>query len=111
MEFRLLYITTARVEEARRIGRALVEERLAACANIVTGLESIYHWQGAVVEDKEVLLIVKTRAELVDAVIAKVKTLHSYTCPCVVALPILAGNPAYLEWLGHETRESVSARS
>jgi periplasmic divalent cation tolerance protein len=111
MEFRLLYITTARVEEARRIGRALVEERLAACANIVPGPESIYHWQGDVVEDKEVLLIVKTRAELVDAAIAKVKTLHSYTCPCVVALPILTGNPAYLEWLGQETRESVSAGS
>ena len=111
MDFRLVYITTARVEEARRIGRALVEERLAACANIVPGMESIYHWQGAVVEDKEVLLIVKTRADLVDAAIDKVKALHSYTCPCVVALPILTGNPAYLEWLGHETREPTPAGS
>lgn len=111
MEFRLLYITAARVEEARRIGRALVEERLAACANIVPGMESIYHWQGAVVEDKEVLLVVKTRVELVEAAIARVKALHSYTCPCVVALPILTGNPAYLEWLGQETREPTPAGS
>jgi periplasmic divalent cation tolerance protein len=111
MEFRLLYITAARVEEARRIGRALVEERLAACANIVPGMESIYHWQGAVVEDKEVLLVVKTRVELVEAAIGRVKALHSYTCPCVVALPILTGNPAYLEWLGQETREPTPAGS
>jgi periplasmic divalent cation tolerance protein len=111
MDFHLLYITAARVEEARRIGRALVEERLVACANILPGLESIYHWQGTVAEDKEVLLIVKTRADLVDAAIARVKALHSYTCPCVVALPILAGNPAYLEWLGQETGEPTPAGS
>jgi periplasmic divalent cation tolerance protein len=103
MDFRLLYITAAKIEEARRIAQSLVETRLAACANIVPGLESIYQWQGQVVQDREVLLLVKTRAELVDAVIARVKELHSYTCPCVVALPILAGNPAYLEWLGQET--------
>ena len=108
MEFRLLYITAAKVEEARRIGKALVEERLAACANIVPGLESIYHWQGEIVEDREILLIVKTRAELVDAAIAKVKELHSYTCPCIVALPILTGNPAYLDWLGQETMERTA---
>ena len=103
MDFRLLYVTVGKIEEARRIGQTLVESRLAACANIVPAIESIYHWQGAVVQDKEVLLVLKTRAELVDAVIAKVKELHSYTCPCVVALPILGGNPAYLEWLGQET--------
>lgn len=110
MEFRLLYITTAKVEEARRIGKVLVEERLAACANIVPALESIYRWQGAIVEDREILLIVKTRAALVDAAIAKVKALHSYTCPCIVALPILSGNPAYLEWLGQETGEAATAQ-
>ena len=109
MEFRLLYITTAKVEEARRIGKALVDARLAACANIVPGLESIYRWQGEVVEDKEILLILKTRSELVEAAIAKVKELHSYTCPCIVALPILTGNPAYLEWLGAETMEPAAA--
>jgi periplasmic divalent cation tolerance protein len=109
MDFRLLYITAAKVEEARRIGRALVEGRLAACANIVPGIESIYRWQGAIVEDREMLLIVKTRADLVDAAIAKVRELHSYTCPCVVSLPILAGNPAYLEWLGEETLATAPA--
>lgn len=111
MEFRLLYITVPKVEEARRIGQALVQERLAACANIVPSLESIYWWQGEVVQDREVLLVAKTRAELVEAVIARVKALHSYTCPCVVALPILAGNPAYLDWLGAETAAQPSEAS
>jgi periplasmic divalent cation tolerance protein len=111
MDFRLIYITAAKIEEARRIGRALVEARLAACANIVPGIESIYHWQGDIVEDREIVLLVKTHADLVDAVIGRVKEMHSYTCPCVVALPILAGNPAYLEWLGQETLERAPASS
>lgn len=109
MDFRLLYITVPKVEEARRIGRELVEARLAACANIVPGIESVYRWNGAVVEDREILLVLKTRAELVDAVIGRVKEIHSYTCPCIVALPILAGNPDYLDWLGTETVERASA--
>lgn len=109
MEFRLLYITTAKVEEARRIGNALVEERLVACANIMPGLESIYWWQDNVVQDREVLLVVKTRAERVDAAIARIKALHSYTCPCIVALPIVAGNPDYLAWLEAETRSAEAS--
>jgi periplasmic divalent cation tolerance protein len=103
MDFRFLYITTSKIEEARKIGSALVEARLAACANILSGMESIYWWRGEIVHDREVVLIVKTRAELVDKVIEQVKELHSYACPCVVALPILDGNPAYLSWLEAET--------
>ena len=103
MDFRFLYITTAKVEEARKIGSALVEARLAACANILSGMESIYWWRGEIVQDRETVLIVKTRAELVDKVIERVKEMHSYACPCIVALPILDGNPAYLSWLEAET--------
>ncbi|GEM_PF-317057 len=109
MDFRLLYITTSKIEEARKIGTALVEARLVACANIIPGLESIYWWQGSVVNDSEVLLVVKTRAEHVEAVIDKVKELHSYTCPCVVAMPILAGNPDYMRWLETETADVETA--
>ena len=110
-EIATVYATFAGDEEARRIARILVEEGLAACANIVPGIESIYRWQGAIVEDREMLLIVKTRTDLVDAVIARVKALHSYTCPCIVALPLVAGSPAYLEWLGQETLEGAPATS
>jgi periplasmic divalent cation tolerance protein len=103
MELRLLYVTASSREEAQKIGRAIVEERLAACANIIDGMQSIYWWQGKLTEDKEAVLILKTRADLVDSVIERVRALHSYSVPCVVALPILAGNPAYLEWLKAET--------
>ena len=104
MELRLLYITAATLDEARRIGEALVAERLAACANILSGAHSIYRWQGEIVRDSEVVIVAKTRAALVDAAIARVKALHSYQVPCVVALPILAGNADYLRWLEEETK-------
>jgi periplasmic divalent cation tolerance protein len=105
MEFRLVYITAGSRDAAKTIGRALVEERLVACANVIDGMDSIYWWEGKLTEDREAVLIVKTRAELVAAVTARVKALHSYTVPCVVALPILDGNPAYLDWLKAETAD------
>ena len=98
-----VYITTESLDEALAIGKALVKERLAACANVLDGAHSIYWWQGAVQEDREALLILKTRAELVDRLIERVKALHSYDCPCIVALPIVAGNPDYLTWIERET--------
>ena len=104
MELRLLYMTAATLDEARRIGEALVAERLAACANILPGAHSVYRWQGEIVHDSEVVIVAKTRADLLDAAIARVKALHSYQVPCVVALPILAGNAAYLEWLVEQTQ-------
>ena len=103
MDIRKLYITAGSRDEAKKIGHALVEARLAACANVIDGMESVYWWQGKLTEDREAVLIVKTRADLVAAVTARVKTLHSYTVPCVVALPILDGNPDYLDWVAAET--------
>ena len=103
MTINSVYITTESLDEALAIGKALVEERLAACANVLEGVHSIYWWQGAVQEDREALLILKTRAALVDRLIERVKALHSYDCPCVVALPIEAGNPDYLAWVEKET--------
>ena len=99
----LLYITAGSPEEARTVGRALVEARLAACANILPGMTSLYWWNDAVQEDSEAVLIVKTRKALVDRVVERVKEVHSYDCPCVVALPIEAGNPAFLQWIEDET--------
>ncbi|MGE5546527.1 MAG: divalent-cation tolerance protein CutA [Solirubrobacterales bacterium] len=100
----LIYITAANEDDARRLGQTLVEERLAACANILPGITSVYWWEGRLNEDREVALLLKTRADLVDGLIARARELHSYTCPCVVALPITAGNPAFLEWVKAETR-------
>ncbi len=104
MEPILIYITTASQEEAEHIGRTLVEERLAACANILPQHLSFYWWQGRLQEDYEIIVIAKTRRELLDALVARVLELHSYECPCVVALPITGGHAAYLQWVYQETR-------
>ncbi|MDH3235992.1 MAG: divalent-cation tolerance protein CutA [Alphaproteobacteria bacterium] len=103
MDCQLIYITASSAEEARKIARALVEERLAACANLLGDIGSIYWWEGAVQEDTEFALIVKSTAELVPSIVERVRVLHSYDCPCVVAMPITAGNSAFLEWIEAET--------
>jgi len=100
---RLIYITAESTDEARAIGRALVEARLAACANVLGPMTSIYRWEGVVQEGEEAVLIAKTTASLADALTAKVRELHSYDCPCVVALPVDGGNPAFLDWIVAET--------
>ena len=100
---RLIYITTDGPDEARKIGRALVEARLAACANIIDPMTSLYWWDGKVQEGRETILIAKTTVANVDGVTEKVRNLHSYDCPCVVSLPIETGNPAFLDWIEAET--------
>lgn len=103
---RFVYITASNRAEAVQIGRTLVEARLAACANVIDSVTSIYWWEGAVQEDTEAVLVLKTQAELVPALTERVKVMHSYSCPCVVALPIEDGNPAYLDWIARETTSS-----
>ena len=99
----LVYVTTESREQAIGIGRVLVGERLAACANVSGPITSIYRWEGLVHEDEEHVLIAKTRDSLVERLEARVKTLHSYDCPCVVALPITGGHRPFLEWIVAET--------
>lgn len=99
MDLRLVYITCADPAQAGRIGRALVEERLAACANVLLGMRSCYRWQGKVEEAEEAVLIAKTTAALVDTLTIRVKALHTYTIPCIVALPLVGGDAAYLAWI------------
>jgi periplasmic divalent cation tolerance protein len=100
----MIYITTSSRDEALRIGRTVVADRLAACANVLPGVTSVYRWQGEVQEDGETALILKTRSDLVERITQRVKELHSYDCPCVVALPIAGGNPDFLQWIAEETR-------
>ncbi len=102
-EARLIYITTDGTAEARMIGHALVEGRLAACANILDPMTSVYWWHGAVREAQETVLIAKTTVEKVDALTARVIELHSYDCPCIVSVPIDGGNPAFIDWVAAET--------
>ncbi len=103
MEACLGYITCGSREEAERIARALLEKRLIACANILDGLLSLYRWEGELARDREALLLVKTRRPLVDEVIRTVRAQHSYECPCITFLPLVAGDAAYLAWVDQET--------
>ena len=104
-----LYITAASRDEGLTLARTLVGERLIACANVIDRVTSVYWWEGAVQEGGEVVLVAKTRSGLVEQVIARVKELHSYSCPCVVALPIAAGNPDYLAWIEAEATGSAGS--
>ena len=105
MSATLVYVTASSKDEALKIARAVVEERLAACANVFQPITSIYWWDGKLQEEGETSFLLKTRADLVDALTQRVKALHSYTCPCVVALPVAAGNPDFLAWIDNETRK------
>lgn len=91
-------------EEAATIARALVDERLAACVQLVPKIRSFYRWEGEVHDDPEHLLVIKTTAARRDALIARIGELHSYDVPEAVALPIAAGSQAYLAWLGEVTQ-------
>lgn len=97
-----VYMTAGTIDEARDIGRALVEEHLAACVNIFGPIESIYRWGGAVQLDPEIAFVAKTAHQNLTALTERVKALHSYDTPCVVALPVVGGCPDFLRWVCRE---------
>ncbi len=99
----VVLITAGTAGDAERLAETLVREKLAACVNVLPGVTSLYRWQGAVQRDSEVLLIVKTRRPLLAQLTARVRALHSYHVPEIVALPIVAGSEPYLHWLAEAT--------
>jgi periplasmic divalent cation tolerance protein len=96
---RVVFTTCGSVEEARQIGREVVDQRLAACVNIVPRIESIYRWQGEVETGEEWLLIIKTTADALANLYDTVRKLHSYDVPECIALAVEDGSPAYLQWI------------
>jgi periplasmic divalent cation tolerance protein len=100
----VVLVTTPTAERAAEIARALVEERLAACGNVVPGLRSIYRWEGNVQDDAEALLLLKTTRDRFDALRERVLALHPYQVPEVIALRVEAGSAPYLAWIAAETR-------
>ena len=98
-----VYAIFASAEEAERIGRTVIEERLAACINILPGVRSIYRWQGAIESADEVAAILKTGNASADALIARIAALHSYDVPCIVAWPIDTVLPSYADWVEAST--------
>ncbi len=103
MEPVMLYITTANRQEANMLVHELLGKRLIACANIADHIESFYWWQGEIEQKPESIIVAKTLAAHVDKVVTHVNSLHSYECPCVVCVPIVGGNPAFIDWIGKQT--------
>ena len=104
MEINFIYITTNDKYEARIIGKALVTSGLAAGVNIIDNMNSIYLWNNKIQDDQETILIAKTTKDRVPELIEKVKTMHSYECPCIVSLPVLDGNRMFLDWISDKVK-------
>ena len=104
-EFIVVLVTCSSMEEAEKIGNSLVEKKLAACVNVVPEIKSIFYWKGKISREKEILLIAKSRMELFESIQSKVKELHSYEVPQIIALPIEAGSEKYLGWIKMETQK------
>lgn len=103
-----VYVTVGSRDEALRIARTVVGERLAACANLLSDITSVYRWEGKVEEAGEVALLLKTRAALYPQLEARLRTLHSYAVPCIVAWPIENGAEDFLGWIATETLDPLS---
>ena len=95
----VVLMTAGSHEEADRIATALVGECLAACVNIIPGVTSIYRWEGEIQRDQEWLLVAKSQSELLEALVARIQSLHSYDVPEILALPVAGGSEAYLRWV------------
>jgi periplasmic divalent cation tolerance protein len=111
MQAIMVYVTASDPGEARKIGRALVEQRLVACVNIFDHIRSVFWWEGDAQSEEETAFTAKTTMDKLDAVVETVKSMHSYEVPCVVALPIVGGNPDFLQWIGEETGGQAPAGS
>ncbi|NWF75424.1 MAG: divalent-cation tolerance protein CutA [Nitrospirae bacterium] len=99
MDELLIFITASNQDEAVKIAKELIGNKLAGCVNIIKDIRSIYRWEGKIQDDSEVLMIAKTQKHIFDSLVKKVKELHSYTVPEIIAIPIIAGSEDYLKWL------------
>ncbi|GAB6886510.1 divalent-cation tolerance protein CutA [Desulfothermus okinawensis JCM 13304] len=104
MEVRLFYVTCKDKQEAESIAKTLLEEKLVACANIFPEMESFFWWKQKIDKAKETPMILKTKKELSKEVIEKIKSLHSYECPCIIEIPITGGFKDFLNWIYEETK-------
>jgi len=102
-QFIIILVTASSEEEAKKIARALAEKKLAACVNLIKDIRSIFRWKGKLSDEREVLLIIKTRKKLYKNVEEEVKVLHSYEVPEIIALPVISGSKDYLYWIDSET--------
>ena len=99
----IVLVTVSSEREAETIATALLHERLAACVNVTRPVRSLYRWEGRIADDQEWQLVIKTRAHLFEALATRVRALHSYDVPEIIAVPVLAGNGEYIDWIQRET--------
>jgi periplasmic divalent cation tolerance protein len=104
MKINFIYMTFGSKDEARKIGKELVTTRLAACVNILDNMNSFYMWQGEIQDDSEVVMIAKTTENRLPDLVNKVKSMHSYDCPCIVSLPVKNGYHPFLSWIAEEVK-------
>ena len=100
----VVLVTCGTLSESRKIARRVVERRLAACVNVLPAMKSVYWWEGELEQSSEAVLIAKTQQGLVPELMERVKLLHSYACPSIVAWPVETGHQPYLDWIAKETR-------
>ena len=102
-EYIMVFVAVGSKEEAKKIASALVENRLAACVQIIPSINSVYKWKGKICDEEELLLLIKSRLDLFDKIKAKVKELHSYEVAEIMAIPVIAGSEDFLSWIKDET--------
>lgn len=107
MTVRWVYMTTGSTEEAEQIGGELVKNGIAACVNMIDGMRSLYVWEGALQQDREVILIAKTTAERMPDLVETVNRLHSYDCPCILGLPVDGGNLEFIDWIRGSVKKNA----
>ncbi len=108
MNIVFIYMTAGSKDEASKIGKELVSNKLAACINILDNMHSIYQWEGVLQDDTEVVMIAKTTEDRVPSLIEKVKSIHSYECPCIVSLPVSSGHQPFLDWIAAEVKKPTT---
>ena len=100
--YSIIYVTTSKNLESKKIARKLLEEKLAACINIIPTIGSIYLWKVEIEEDSESIMLIKTRSEMVERVIKRIEELHSYEIPCILEITVKQGSKNYLKWIDSE---------
>lgn len=109
MDIKFVYMTAGDIKEAEKIGKLLVEQRLAACVNIMDNMNSIYRWEGEIQNDREVVMIAKTTQACIPRLVDEVTSLHSYECPCIEVLSVTGGNAEFMKWIMGEVEKTGSS--
>ena len=107
----VIMVTARSRRECRKIARRLVDEKLAACVNITQGIQSVYHWEGKVVQEREYLMFIKTTRDLFPEIETEIALIHSYHTPEIICLPIIDGSRNYMQWLGEAVRKPAEPKA